>query len=93
MDRAGTEPVENKPFRDPTPNFHIAIGWQTIWKVIAAILITLLALWAAGEMSNLLSMLAISFFFSLALQPAVIWLVDRYEWRRGAAVGVIYLAG
>jgi predicted PurR-regulated permease PerM len=38
-------------------------------------------------------MLGISFFFSLALQPAVMWLVDRHAWRRGAAVGVIYLAG
>jgi len=93
MDRADTEPIEEKPFGDPTPNFHISIGWQTIWKVIAAILITLLALWAAGEMSTLLSMLAISFFFSLAMQPAVMWLVDRYEWKRGAAVGVIYLSG
>lgn len=93
MDNADTEPGVEKPFGDPQPEFHIAIGWQTIWKAIAAILVTLLALWAAGEMATLLSMLAISFFFSLALQPAVIWLVDRYEWRRGAAVGVIYLAG
>jgi len=93
MDNAGPEPVAEKPFGDPSPKLHIAIGWQTIWKVIAAILVTLFALWAAGEMANLLSMLAISFFFSLALQPAVLWLVDRYEWKRGAAVGVIYLAG
>ncbi len=93
MDNANTEPVVDKPFGDPPPRFYIAIGWQTIWKAIAAILVTLLALWAAGEASNLLFMLAISFFFSLALQPAVIWLVDRYEWRRGAAVGVIYLTG
>ncbi len=93
MDNADLEPVDEKAFGDPPPKIHIAIGWQTIWKAIAAILITLLALWAAGEMATLLSMLAISFFFSLALQPAVIWLVDRYEWKRGAAVGVIYLAG
>ena len=93
MDSAETEPIAGKPFGDPTPNFHISIGWQTIWKVIAAILITLLALWAAGQMSTLLSMLAISFFFSLAMQPAVMWLVDRYAWKRGAAVGLIYLAG
>ncbi len=93
MDSADTEPVEEKPFGDPRPDFHISIGWQTIWKVIAAILVTLLALWAAGEMSSLLSMLAISFFFSLAMQPAVMWLVDRYEWKRGAAVGLIYLSG
>jgi predicted PurR-regulated permease PerM len=38
-------------------------------------------------------MVLISFFFSLALEPAVRRLTARYEWRRGAAVGVIYLAG
>jgi len=93
MDTSGNEPAPEKIFGDPPPALQIAIGWKTIWKVIGAILITIFALWAAGQMSTLLSMLAISFFFSLALQPAVIWLVERYEWRRGAAVGVIYLAG
>ena len=93
MENADTDQVVDKPFGDPSPKMYIAIGWQTIWKFIAAVLVTLLALWAAGEMSTLLSMLAISFFFSLALQPAVMWLVDRYDWKRGAAVGVIYLAG
>ena len=93
MANADTDQVAETPFGDPSPKFYIAIGWQTIWKFIAAVLVTLLALWAGGEMANLLSMLAISFFFSLALQPAVMWLVERYDWKRGAAVGVIYLAG
>ncbi len=56
MDNADTERLVDKPFGDPPPKFHIAIGWQTIWKAIAAILVTLLALWAAGEASNLLFM-------------------------------------
>jgi len=77
----------------PAPALHVKISGQTIWQVIGAILLTLFGLWAIGEMSGLLWMLGISFFFSLALQPAVLWLVDRYGWRRGAAVGVIYLAG
>ncbi len=93
MDTADSQQAPENPFGDPAPTLHVAIGWVTIWKVIGAILITLLALWAAGQMSTLLSMLAISFFFSLALQPAVMWLVERYGWKRGAAVGVIYLAG
>ena len=91
------EPTKQAPVEDvggtPRSTFHIEIGASTIWKVIGAILVTLFALWAAGQMHTLLSMLIISFFFSLALQPAVLWLVDRYHWRRGAAVGVIYLAG
>jgi len=93
MDTADGQPIPDKPFGDPPPALNIAIGWMTIWKVIGAILITLFGLWAAGQMSGLLWMLGISFFFSLALQPAVLWLVDRYDWRRGAAVGEIYLAG
>jgi predicted PurR-regulated permease PerM len=93
LDDAGSEPKIDQPFGTPAPALHIKISGQTIWQVIGAILLTLFALWAISEMSGLLWMLGISFFFSLALQPAVIWLVDRYEWRRGAAVGVIYLAG
>jgi len=92
-----TETIDGRQPADPGTierrPLYISIGWQTIWKVIAAILITMAGLWAAGQMRTLISMLIISFFFSLALQPAVIWLVDRYRWRRGAAVGVIYLAG
>jgi predicted PurR-regulated permease PerM len=71
----------------------IRIEGRTVWYIVGAILTTLVTLWAAREMSGLLIMLALSFFFSLALQPAVIWLVERFEWRRGSAVGVIYLAG
>jgi predicted PurR-regulated permease PerM len=71
----------------------IEIGGRTIWQVIGAILATLALLRAAGAARSLLSMVALSFFFSLALDPAVRWLRGRYGWRRGAAVGVIYLAG
>jgi len=91
-DTAGQPPLEQVGSHRPS-TVHISIGWPTIWKVIGAILITLFGLWAAQQMHTLLGMLVISFFFSIALQPAVMWLVDRYRWRRGAAVGVIYLAG
>jgi len=93
MNDSPSEVPVDSPREEPAPALHIKISGQTIWQVIGAILATLVAIWAMGEMSGLLWMLGISFFFSLALQPAVMWLVDRYEWRRGAAVGVIYLAG
>ncbi len=64
-----------------------------MWRIIGALLITSLALWTIGEAQHLLVLVAMSFFFSLALQPAVLRLTSKYGWRRGSAVGVIYLVG
>jgi predicted PurR-regulated permease PerM len=66
---------------------------KTIWQVIGAVLITLGLLWSMAQMRSLLWMLVLSFFFSLALQPAVNWCVQRFGWRRGSAVGAIYGIG
>lgn len=71
----------------------IEIAGKTIWQVIGAILLTIVIVRAAVAASGLLSLVALSFFFSLALDPAVRALHRRRGWRRGAAVGVIYLAG
>ena len=71
----------------------VEVGWVGVWRVIGAILLTLLLLRFAASASTLLGMVALSFFFSLALEPAVQNLHNRYGWRRGAAVGVIYAAG
>ncbi|MEE8457456.1 MAG: AI-2E family transporter [Acidimicrobiia bacterium] len=71
----------------------IRIDPRSIWKIIGAILITMLSLWVIGEASHLLVIVALSFFFSLALQPAVLRLTTRYGWKRGSAVGVIYIVG
>ncbi len=71
----------------------VTIDGKFIWQAIGAILVTLLALWAFNQARTLVSLIFMSFFFSLALQPAVLWLTNRYGWRRGAAVGVIYLVG
>ncbi len=71
----------------------IEIAGRTVWQVIGAILLTIVLLNAARAAAGLLTMVALSFFFSLALDPAVRWLHNRYGWRRGAAVGVIYAMG
>jgi predicted PurR-regulated permease PerM len=71
----------------------IEVAGKSIWQAIGAVLATLILLQAAGAARALLGMVALSFFFSLALDPAVRWLRRRYGWRRGAAVGVIYLLG
>ena len=44
-------------------------------------------------MRSLVMMLAISVFFALALTPGVNYFHSRRGWRRGAAVGVIYVVG
>jgi predicted PurR-regulated permease PerM len=74
------------------PQVRITFQTRTLWKVAGVILAVFIAIWAIREASNLVVLVGMSFFFSLALQPAVLWLTNRYDWRRGSAVGVIYLA-
>jgi predicted PurR-regulated permease PerM len=75
------------------PQVRIAFETKTLWKVAGVILAVLISIWAIREASSLVILVGMSFFFSLALQPAVMWLTNRYGWRRGSAVGVIYLVG
>ena len=94
--RAPTEghdaaPVEAAPAHDRT--LRIEISSTTIWQVIGAIVVTLVLLNMARAASGLLTLVALAFFFSLALEPAVRRLTQRFGWRRGAAVGVIYGIG
>jgi predicted PurR-regulated permease PerM len=88
----------SRPMSDPSPEpaaerttVRIELSTRTIWQAIGAILLTLSLLWAAYEARSLLAMVAISFFFSLAMEPAVSWLSTHRGWRRGAAVGLIYV--
>jgi len=71
----------------------VRIATYTLWQAVGVVLATLFLLWALMEARGLVSMLVISFFFSLALQPAVNRLHVKRGWRRGSAVGVVYLAG
>jgi predicted PurR-regulated permease PerM len=66
---------------------------RSIWAVIGAVFVALIAVVVFREARSLVSMVFISFFFSLALEPAVTHLHRKRGWKRGAAVGVIYLAG
>jgi predicted PurR-regulated permease PerM len=75
------------------PTMTVKVDGRIIWQAIGAILMTLFLIWAVREASSLVAMIAISFFFGLALDPGVRWLVNRYEWRRGSATGVIYAVG
>ena len=55
----------------------VEITGRIVWQAIGAVLTTLFALWAFNQARGLVSMLAISFFFSLALEPGVRALVGR----------------
>lgn len=74
-------------------------GWYGTWLPRAA-MITLVAggaalatLWVLTSISDFLLTLAISFFLAFAMLPAVQWLTEKWNWRRGAAAGVVMVAG
>jgi predicted PurR-regulated permease PerM len=84
------EPTDPVPVADS--RVRVELSTRSIWQVIGAVLATVALLAAAGAARSLLGMIAISFFFSLAMEPAVRRLHDGRGWRRGAAVGAIYAA-
>jgi predicted PurR-regulated permease PerM len=69
------------------------ISRRSIWAIIGAVILALLGVFMVREARSLISMLIISFFFSLALEPAVTYFHNKRGWKRGAAVGMIYLIG
>jgi len=69
------------------------VAWQSIYRIVAALLATAALLWVLWQIRPLIGMILLSVFFALALEPGVRWLTSRYQWRRGAAFGVIYGAG
>ena len=94
MNETASSSEPGKP--DPPPQVvvrRIEIEAKIIWQAIGAVLLTLVLLWATNQASTLVAMVAIAFFFSLALDPGVRWLVQKYGWRRGSATGIIYLGG
>jgi predicted PurR-regulated permease PerM len=77
----------------PTDTGLVEISTRSYWRGILVILLTLFGLWAIHQARNLVSMLVISMFFALALVPGVNHLHKKRGWKRGAAVGFIYLIG
>lgn len=71
----------------------VVITTRTLWSGVGVILATMAGLWAVIQARELTSMLVISLFFALALVPGVNHLHQKRGWKRGAAVGFIYLAG
>lgn len=65
--------------------------WTVLWKIVAVGLMTAAGLFVAYQARHLLGLLVTSTFFALAIIPGVAALQRRFGWRRGPAVGVIYL--
>jgi predicted PurR-regulated permease PerM len=53
------------------------------------VLITAVALWFAGQASDLLRYLILAQLLAFGLEPAVTWLHERRGWRRGSATGLL----
>lgn len=64
--------------------------WASLWKVVAVVAASALLLVLASATSHLLALLGVAVFFALALIPAVNHIHERWGWRRGAAVGLVY---
>jgi predicted PurR-regulated permease PerM len=91
---AGARSTATEPEPAPEPGAtRVVITTRTLWMAVWVILATLFGLWALSEARGLVSLLIISMFFALALVPGVNYFHEKRGWRRGAAVGFIYLAG
>jgi predicted PurR-regulated permease PerM len=88
---APAEPVESPASRQNVTQ--VVITTRTLWNGVGVILATMAGLWAVNQARELTSMLVVSLFFALALVPGVNHLHQKRGWKRGAAVGIIYLAG
>ena len=77
---------------EPKPAWLDQFVWSALWKFVAVALVTALLLLLARELRHLLWLLVVSSFFALAMIPGVEQIHGRWGWRRGAAVGVIYVS-
>ena len=93
-DQLTSNDAPDSPSQKPSAqHMIIEIDPRSVWRIIGAIMITWIAIWISGQAEHLIILLAMSLFFSLALQPAVLLLTTKYGWKRGSSVGVIYLVG
>jgi predicted PurR-regulated permease PerM len=65
--------------------------WQTLWKAVIVGLTVTVGLAMMWRTQTLIRMLLVSLFFAIAMIPAVKYMHERWGWKRGVAVGAIYL--
>jgi predicted PurR-regulated permease PerM len=88
-----TQQNQNRPDQSGALEPRVRVAGMLAWQFVGAVLATVVGLWALNQARGVVSMVAIAFFFSLALEPGVRSLVGRFGWRRGSATGVIYIGG
>jgi len=69
------------------------VGTRTLWKIVGVVVLVFVGFVVLQRARELVSMLVISMFFSLAMVPLVERLHKKRGWKRGAAVGAIYAGG
>ena len=65
--------------------------WEALWKAVVVGLAVTVGLMMVWRTQTLIRMLLVSLFFAIAMIPAVKYMHERWGWKRGAAVGAIYL--
>lgn len=87
---AAVQAREETKAEDPKPVWADLFVWSALWKVVAVGLAVAVGLVVVFRAQTLLRLLALSVFFALAMVPGVKYMHERWGWKRGAAVGVIY---
>ena len=90
---AAAEATADAPDESRTgrPRWVNGFVWQSLWKAVIVGLAVAVGLILVWKTQTLIRMLAVSFFFALAMIPAVKYMHERWGWKRGVAVGAIYL--
>ena len=63
---------------------------QTLWRIVWVVIVVAVLIVAVLRARSLVSMLVISLFFGIAMDPAVSYLHRRFGWKRGAATGLVF---
>jgi predicted PurR-regulated permease PerM len=69
------------------------VSTSTLWKIVGVVVLVFVGFVLVQRARDLVAMLVISMFFSLALVPLVEKLHKKHGWKRGAAVGAVYAGG
>jgi len=74
------------------PPWALPLATAIVRRTAIVVVVAWAGIWVFQQTSSLVGLVLLSFFFSLALDPAVGWLHDRHGVRRGAGTGLMFLA-